>query len=104
MEVPIYIDGERAGALTITRKGGAAAISAYLTDPGRVVRLTLFGERELYLGVPEPAGGMLRLEKSLTPAQAALLPREPKYAAEERIEKKREYRHIIWHGGRAHYF
>lgn len=105
MDYPIYIDGRKSGALTVTRQSGAVLISARLADPGRVVRLTVYGEREAYLGVPEPGDGMLRLEKRLTGAAAEAFPQNPRYAAEHVIENpEAPKRHVIWHGGRPHYF
>lgn len=105
MELPIIIDEKRAGTLAVQKQGGAVVLTARLRDPGRVVRLTLYGERELYLGVPEPEGGYLTLTKKLTPAEAKRFPQKPEYAAERRVESRKPARaHVIWLGGKPHYF
>lgn len=104
MELPVYIDGDRSGVLTVTETSDGALVSARLRDPGRVVRLTVYGEGEMYLGIPEPADGMLLMEKRLDAGQARLLPRNPAYAAESRRADTRSYRHVLWHGGKPHYF
>ena len=104
MELPIYIDGKRTGTVTLTEREDGASVSASLEDPGRVVRLYLFGETTAYLGVPEPAAGMLRLERRLSAADRALLPKRPAYAAEGPAGEKTPRRHVLWHGGKPHYF
>lgn len=104
MELPVYIDGERSGVMTVTETADGALVSARLRDPGRVVRLTVYGKGEMYLGIPEPAGGMLLLERRLDAGQAQLLPRNLAYAAESRREDTRSYRHVLWQGGKPHYF
>ena len=45
MQLPIYIDGKEEGKLTIERQGAVTVMRAELNDVGRVVRLTVFGER-----------------------------------------------------------
>lgn len=111
MEIPIYIDGCRAGTLTIRRQSSLTRMDVRLADPGRVVRLRVYGEAgEFYLGVPAPEGGELRLTRRFTPAEMRRFPRKPRYAAEKRLaripaEEEREApRHVLWLGGRAFYF
>ena len=111
MQVPIYIDDRPVGTLTLERRGPWTELDARLPDVGRVVRLTLYGEVEFYCGVPVPEGGGLRLLRRLTAAEARTLPRTPRYAAEgPRSEKAASApeedrpRHVLWHGGRPHYF
>ncbi len=121
MTVPIYIDGRETGALDIQREGPVTVMRADLEDVGRVVRLTVFGEREGYLGVPEPVDGRLKLTRRLSPAQMRTFPKCPGYAAERAIEVNKERppepahvsgstkteepgRHVLWMGGKPHYF
>jgi hypothetical protein len=101
MELPVYIDGEQAGTLTLERAGAACCrIQARLEDRGRVVRLWLYGDGALYLGVPEPEEGQLVLRRCLRGRDMEALPAHPAYGA----EKPRAPRRVLWHGGRAHYF
>ncbi len=115
MEIPVYIDGKQEGTLTIERQGMTTVMDARLRDVGRVVRLTVFGEREGYLGVPEPEDGQLRLVRRLSPIDMRRFPSAPEYAADCRIRKdaapQREPekrpaagRHVIWHGGKPYFF
>ncbi len=112
MEIPIYIDGsgEAAGTLRICRRNGIL-LDGRLPDPGRVVRLRVYGEREFYLGVPVPAGdgtGTLRLTRRLTPSEARRFPQKPAYAGERPLPRAEPApepaRRVLWLGGRPHYF
>lgn len=112
-EVPIYIDGAREGTLFIARRGTMTELRAELRDVGRLVRLRVFGDGEGYLGVPEPEAGAFCLTRRFTPMEAARLPKNIRYAAEKRLdaappepepEPPAGPRHVIWLGGRAHYF
>ncbi|MCD7844307.1 MAG: hypothetical protein LUG57_00300 [Oscillospiraceae bacterium] len=71
MEIPIYIDGQREGTVSISHEGSVTVLDAALRDVGRVVRLRLFGDGEGYLGVPEPKEGRLRLTKRVPPWSCA---------------------------------
>ena len=113
MEVPIVIDGEQAGVLTIQRRGSVTVMDARLRDVGRVVRLSLFGkEGEAYLGVPVPEGEGLRLVRRISPCELKRFPRTPECAGErgkhpgvpEAGREKDAARRVLWHGGKAHYF
>jgi hypothetical protein len=120
MQIPIYIDGAVEGKLSITRQGNMTAFEADLRDVGRVVRLRVFGDGEGYLGVPVPADGRLRLVKHLSPAAMHGFPKKPEYAAEERRTEEQQKaepeagqkqeeqggpgKHVLWHGGKPHYF
>ena len=104
MELPVYIDGAVAGSAAVKNDGNGVRISVRLRDPGRVVRLSVYGDGELYLGVPEPGEGGLVLEKRLGPAQAASFPAGAAYAAERRLPETNPRRHVLWHGGRPHFF
>ena len=107
MRVPIYLEGEEAGELTLERRGAWTLLDARLRDAGRVLRLTLYGERPFYLGVPVPEGEGLRLTRRLSAAEASRLPRTPTYAAEkpgDRPEAEPTPARVLWLGGRPHYF
>lgn len=110
MDIPIYIDGAEAGRLFMEKRGAVTWIRGDMEDVGRVVRLYLFGEREVYLGVPLPEEGRLRLEKRVTPSEMRRFPRFPAYAAEEPRREEdppdagRRPRHVLWHGGRPYFF
>ena len=55
---PIMIDGEHAGTLTVARRGLLTEFTARCADPGRLLRLSVYGGgREGYLGVMAPEGG-----------------------------------------------
>lgn len=115
MEIPIYLGGEPCGRLTLEKQGSMTLLRGEMEDPGRLVRLYVYGEGEGYLGVPQPEGGKLVLCRRLTPREMARLPENPKYAGEKgRVPKarpaplspqpQREKRHVIWQGGKPHYF
>lgn len=106
MQLPIIIDETRVGTLHIRRQGNCFRAEARLKDMGRVLRLSVYGEGETYLGIPEPREGGMFLEKCLRS-----LPRNPQYCAERLREAKTEEqneapapRRVLWQGGRAHYF
>lgn len=113
MTIPIYIDGEKTGSLRVEACGCCTLLRGELKNPGRLVRLTVYGEGEMYLGVPQPEGGRLLLCRKLTPREMRRFPRRPQYAAEMRRsahETEPEAgepdlpRHVLWQGGRAYYF
>ena len=110
MEIPIFIGGAETGKLTTEQRGAFTVARAELADPGRVVRLYVFGERKAYLGVPAPEGGRLVLVRRFSPSEMSRFPRFPEYAGEAPREpeappeEERERRHVIWHGGRPHFF
>ena len=108
MAVPVWIDGAEAGSLTVERRGQWTVAEVRMKDVGRVVRLTAYGERAYYLGVPVPEGDGLRLTRRLSPAEARRFPRWPEYAAEEPLPRpapaEREERRVLWLGGRPYYF
>ncbi len=122
MDIPIYTDGRETGRLRMDKEGGHTVIRGEMEDPGRLVRLYLFGEREAYLGIPQPEGERLRFCRRLTPREMSRFPKNPAYAAEERLasaptqkpepepeaapaEKNASpARHVVWMGGKAYYF
>lgn len=114
MEIPIYIDGRQAGALRMEKSGAYTVLHGDMEDVGRLVRLYVFGEREMYLGIPEPEEGRLVLLRRLTAGEMRPFPKRPEYVAEHRrkekkTEKKEEgkgdaFRHILWQGGKPYFF
>lgn len=111
MHLPIYIGRETVGELCLEREGRFWRARARLKDQRRVVRLFLYGKGEpVYLGIPEPRGGEMVLEKKL-PA----LPAELNYCGDKPRETAPETpppapasaprsRRRVWMGGRAYYF
>ena len=78
MELPIYDGGEKVGTLTVRREGLYAVFRAELPLRDGLQRLWLCGETgSVCLGLPEPRGGRLRLEKRLSRAACAALPHPP---------------------------
>ena len=117
MQIPIYIDGNQEGTLTLQRQGAVTVMEADMRDVGRVVRLSVYGEKCGYLGVPEPEGGRLRLVRRFSPLDMARFPQSPRYAAEKPLDRKKaapapqkpaetqaEKRHVLWMGGKPYYF
>ena len=108
MSVAVYIDGEDVGSLKVERRGQWTVVDVRMRPVGRVVRLTVYGEREFYLGVPVPEGDGLRLTRRLSQAEAQRFPRMPAYAAEEPMAfaapGELSERRVLWLGGRPHYF
>ncbi len=111
MKIPVYIDGKEEGVLALERRGPWTLADVRVRDVGRVLRLTVYGERTYYLGVPVPDGEGLRLTKKLSPAETRRFPQAPRYAAEAPMERQRptpeadhDTRRVLWLGGRPHYF
>lgn len=114
MEVPIYIDGVAEGTVTLVQTGSAWTVAAQLRDVGRVVRLRLYGQagQSLYLGVPVPEEGALRLCRRLSSREGRALPSNPAYAAEKPLSSAKPQpiqpattgRHVLWQGGRPYFF
>lgn len=80
---PLRLRGEEIGALTVERRGLVTEFTARCPDPGRLVRLSVYGGgAEGYLGVMEPTGGMLSLCRKLTREAMRSFPDQIEYAAE----------------------
>ena len=72
MELPVWENGERIGALEVRREGLYLVFRARLPLREGLPRLWLCGEGEsVCLGLPEPREGRLRLEKRLSRASCA---------------------------------
>lgn len=80
---PIHINGENKGTLTVTAEGLATVFDARCEDPGRLVRLSVYGEgKEGYLGVMEPENGALVLRRRMSRSAMTDFPETVEYAAE----------------------
>ena len=80
---PVLINGEKKGALTVSREGLTTRFDAKCEDPGTLVRLSVYGGgKEGYLGVMTPENGALTLHRRLTRAALAAFPAEIELAAE----------------------
>lgn len=86
-EYPVYISGERAGTLVIGTEGIRTRFSVRCKYKSGLVRLSLFGGgKSFYLGLMEPDGDELRLERRLSRAQLRELPQHIEYAADAALE------------------
>lgn len=79
---PIVADGKQIGELTVSKEGMFTRFDAACTDTGSVMRLSIYGESEGYLGVMLPENGVLRLTKSLSKLGLAGFPEHPTHAGE----------------------
>lgn len=117
MQLPIYIDGNQEGTLTVERQGAVTVMRVDMRDVGRVVRLNVYGEKSGYLGVPEPQEGRLRLTRRFTNLDMLRFPQRIEYAAEGPLPGRKApppakeppkddepRRHVLWMGGKPYYF
>lgn len=87
-EYPVYIGGERCGSLRVCREGIMTRFSAQCRQKKGLVRLSVYGEgKSYYLGVMQPRGELLCLEKSFSRAALRELPQKLEYAADERLRQ-----------------
>lgn len=64
---PIILDGEAVGELTVTREGLFWSFEAKCELRNEIVRLSVYGDgKEGYLGIMEPFGDMLKLNRKLS--------------------------------------
>ena len=67
MDVPIRINGEVTGKLEIMPEGNYTLFLGRCADPGRLLRLSVYGGgREGYIGVMMPEGGTVTVKKRFT--------------------------------------
>lgn len=82
-KIPIHLDGVVKGTLTVTREGLVTRFEGRCEDPGRLVRLSVYGGgKEGYLGVMSPERGALSLTRQISRAGMADFPTVMEYAAE----------------------
>ena len=78
---PVILEGREQGMIEVRQEGLMTVFRARCADPGQLVRLSLYGEREGYLGVMAPGSEGLELERRLSRAALREFPRKPRYAA-----------------------
>jgi len=79
---PVIINGSVCGKLRVEKQGGYMRFVAECPMQSEVIRLSVYGEGdEGYLGVPVPAGDVLRLEKKLSPAAMRSFPKRIDHCA-----------------------
>ena len=82
-KIPIRLDGAVKGTLTVTREGLITLFEARCEDPGRLVRLSVYGGgKEGYLGVMGPERGALSLARRISRTGMSGFPEKIEYAAE----------------------
>lgn len=80
---PVLFEGRECGSLRAYERGAMTVFEAEASDPGGVVRLSVYGGgREGYLGVMSPAGeGRIALRRSLSRSALRGFPERIEYAA-----------------------
>ena len=80
---PVMFGGREIGSLRAHARGAMTVFEAEASDPGGVLRLSVYGGgREGYLGVMSPAGdGRVALRRSLSRAALRGFPERIEYAA-----------------------
>lgn len=80
---PVLFEGRECGSLRVYERGAMTVFEAEASDPGGVVRLSVYGGgREGYLGVMSPAGeGRIALRRSLSRSALRGFPERIEYAA-----------------------
>ena len=88
--VPLRLESGEEGALTIRREGPRTALEGRCPDPGRLVRLWVFGPgEEAYLGVMIPEKGEARIRRTLTRREREAFPSVITAAGEKTREKRK---------------
>ncbi len=81
MEYPVIIDGKRAGTLKVFRQGLYTVYRARVEKGTELLRLSVYGQgREGRLGLMEPCGEGMYLERRLSDAGQRDFPRRIEYA------------------------
>ena len=80
-EYPIVVDGTETGTLRVSADGIMTAFDARCKDPGTLLRLAVYGEKEAYLGVMAPDGsGDVHLHRRLSRAALSAFPETIRFA------------------------
>ena len=80
-EYPIVVDGTETGTLRVSADGIMTAFDARCKDPGTLLRLSVYGEQEAYLGVMAPDGsGDVHLHRRLSRAALSVFPETIRFA------------------------
>ena len=81
---PIILDGETAGELTVAREGLFWSFEAKCEPRNEIIRLSVYGDgKEGYLGIMEPFGDMLKLNRKFSRAALKDFPAKISHAAQK---------------------
>lgn len=81
MEYPVIIDGRRAGTLNVSRQGLYTVYRARVDKRTELLRLSVYGQgREGKLGLMQPCGEGMYLERRFSDAGQRDFPRRIEYA------------------------
>jgi len=81
-EYPVVANGAEIGTLHVSKDGLMTVFDARCRDPGELIRLSVYGDKEAYLGVMTPDGkGEVRLYKRFSRAALADFPETIRFAA-----------------------
>lgn len=83
---PILMHGEKTGELVVRHTGLLIEFEGNCTDPGELVRLSVYGDKEGYLGVMMPEDGKLHIKKKLSKHALRDFPVEITHAAPAGME------------------
>ena len=88
MAIPVYINQEAAGALTVTRDGLYTVLETEAPHGSGLVRLWAHGGgKSAYLGVMEPQNGGLRLRRRLSRRELAAFPDPIEFVSDREREE-----------------
>jgi hypothetical protein len=80
-EYPVLVNGQETGTLRVSKEGIMTLFEARCRDPGELLRLSVYGEHEAYLGVMMPDGkGEACLRKRLSRTSLAGFPESIRFA------------------------
>lgn len=81
---PIILDGETVGELTVTREGLFWSFEAKCEKRNEIVRLSVYGDgKEGYLGIMEPFGDMMKLNRKLSRSALREFPEKISHAGQK---------------------
>jgi len=78
---PIIIDNQKTGQLEIRQSGIMTEFFGKCEDNGDILRLSVYGDKEGYLGVMIPVDGMLTIHKKLSKNAMSEFPEKITHAA-----------------------
>ena len=87
---PVISSGETIGQIEITQDGLFTVFEAKCSDQGEILRLSVYGQTEGYLGVMQPENGWLTLKKRLSRAALKEFPESIDYAGPAGGEIRKE--------------
>ena len=97
MEYPVYIDGKKAGKLSVYSQGLYTVYSARVEGRRELLRLSVYGQgREGKLGLMQPGDNFMYLERRLSKDAQRSFPRKIEYAAPAG-EKPRSGSGLLWY-------